>query len=137
MSDINIWAVLVSAVASMVIGGMWFGPLFGKQYMRAIGMDTWSPEKQAAEKKKMGISYFGQFIASLIMFYILAWLIGGLDRMTLGGGVTIGFLSWLGFVVPTKFGDAIWGGKMILFWLAIGNSLITLLVTGAIIGAWK
>lgn len=137
MSDINIWAVLVSAVASMVIGSIWFGPLFGKQFMRAIGMDQWSAEKQAAEKKKMGLSYFGQFLASLIMFYILAWLIGGLDRMTLGGGAMIGFLAWFGFVVPTKFGDAIWGGKMSLFWMTAGNSLITLLVTGAIIGAWK
>lgn len=137
MGEVNIWAVLVSAVASMVIGGTWFGPLFGKQYMHAIGMDTWSAEKQAAEKKKMGMSYFGQFIASLVMFYILAWFIGGLDRLTLQGGMVIGFLVWLGFVVPTKFGDAIWGGKMSLFWLTTGNSLVTLLATGAIIGAWK
>ena len=137
MADINIWAVLVSAVASMVIGGTWFGPLFGKQYMRAVGMDSWSPERQAAEKKKMGMSYFGQFIASLVMFYILAWFIGGLDKLTLQGGILVGFLVWLGFVVPTKFGDALWGGKMSLFWLTTGNSLVTLLATGAIIGSWK
>jgi hypothetical protein len=46
------------------------------------------------------------------------------------------FLMWLGFVVPVKFGDAIWGGKMGLFWLGIGNMLFTLLASGAIIGVW-
>jgi hypothetical protein len=32
-------------------------------------------------------------------------------------------------------GEAIWGGKWPLFWIGVGNMLITLLVTGAIIGA--
>ncbi len=105
--------------------------------MREVGMNQWSPERQAAEKKKMGMSYFGQFVASLVMFYILAWFIGGLDKLTLQGGILVGFLVWIGFVVTTKFGDAIWGGKMSLFWLTTGNSLVILLATGAIIGAWK
>jgi hypothetical protein len=44
--------------------------------------------------------------------------------------------TWLGFVVPIKLGDALWGGKMTMFWLGIGNMLLTLLAGAAIIGAW-
>jgi hypothetical protein len=137
MTDINCWAVLVSAVASMVIGSIWYGPLFGKRFIKEMGMDQWSPEKKAAMKKKMGLTYFGQLVASVIMFYVLAWFIGTLDKLTLSGGLMVGFLIWVGFAVPIKFADAVWGGKMTLFWLSIGNMLVTLLAAGAIIGAWN
>ena len=36
MMYINYWAVLVSAIASMAIGSLWYGPLFGKQFMPAM-----------------------------------------------------------------------------------------------------
>ena len=134
---VNYWAILVSAVAAMVIGSVWFGPLFGKMYIHEMGMDTMSPEKQAEMKKGMMLTYVWQFIASLVMFYVLAWLIGATGHMSLMGGMKAAGLAWLGFIVPLKLGDALWGGKMTLFWLSIGNSLITLVVGGAIIGAWK
>ena len=57
MSDINFWAVLVCAIVSMIVGSIWYGPLFGKLFMREMGMDKWTPEKQAAMKKSMGMSY--------------------------------------------------------------------------------
>ena len=133
---INFWAVLVSAVASMIVGSVWYGPLFGKKYISAMGMDKKSSEEQAMMKKGMMWNYVGQFVASLVMFYVLAWLMGGLNQMSVTGGLTTAFWVWFGFVVPLKFGDAIWGGKMILFWIGIGGSLVTLLAAGAIIGAW-
>jgi hypothetical protein len=133
---VNFWAVLASAVASMVVGSIWYGPMFGKMFMAAMGMDKWSPEKQDAEKKKMTKLYLGQFLASLVMFYVLAWLMGALGAKSPMSGVTVAFWVWLGFVVPVKFGDALWGGKMTMFWLGAGNMLLTLLVAGAIIGAW-
>lgn len=133
---VSILAIVVSAVASMVVGSIWYGPLFGKMFQREMGMDQWSPEKQAEEKKKMGKLYGMQFAASIVMFYVLAAFVakqGGMDVQT---GITVAFWAWLGFVVPTKFGDALWGGNMRLFWLGIGNMLVTLLVAGAIVGAW-
>jgi hypothetical protein len=51
MMDIHYWAVLVSAIVSMIIGSIWYGPLFGKLFMREMGMDTWSKEKQDANKQ--------------------------------------------------------------------------------------
>ncbi len=134
---INIWAVLVSAVASMVIGSIWYGPLFGKKFMLAMGMDKMTPEQQAEMKKNMGMSYFLQFVASLVMFYVLAMFMGRLGQLSLTSGLQVAFWAWLGFVVPVQLGNAIWGGKMSLFWISIGNMLATLLVAGAIIGVWQ
>lgn len=135
--DINIWAVLVSAVASMVIGSVWYGPLFGPMFMEAMDMKKWTEGEREAMKKQMMATYLTQFIASIVMFYVLAKFIVDLDQMTVTGGLVTAFWAWLGFVVPVKLGDAIWGGKMTLFWIGIGNMLVTLLAAGAIIGAWN
>ena len=133
---VNFWAVLVSAIASMVIGSIWYGPLFGKIFSKAMGMDNKTPEEMAQMKKGMGLMYFKQFLASVLMFYVFAWLMGALGAVSIKGGIQVAFWVWLGFVVPVKFGDALWGGKMVLFWIGAGNMLLTLLATGAIIGAW-
>lgn len=136
-TQINFWAVLVSAIASMVIGSVWYGPLFGKMFMQAMGLDKLSPEEQTKMKNTMMRSYALQFLGSVVMFFVLAWYITTSIHAGIFGGVANAFGLWLGFVVPLALGNAVWGGKMKLFWLNIGNMLITLLVAGAIIGAWR
>ncbi|HYV33719.1 MAG TPA: DUF1761 domain-containing protein [Candidatus Limnocylindria bacterium] len=137
MVTVNIWAVLASAVASMVIGSIWFGPLFGKKYMSLMGMDQWSPEKQAEMKKGMTMTYVWQFVASVVMFYVFAWLMGALHAATAMDGIQTAFWVWLGFIVPLKLGDSLWGGKMAMFWLGIGNSILTLAAGGILIALIK
>lgn len=133
----NYLAIIGSAIASMVIGSVWYGPVFGKKFMRLMGMDQWSPERQAAEKKKMGKLYALQLVASLVMFYVLSLFIDQTGSTGISGGVTTALWTWLGFVVPVQLGNAIWGGNMQLFYLAAGNMFLTLLAAGAIIGAFN
>ncbi len=133
---INYWAVIVAAIASMVIGSIWYGPLFGKKFMQEMGFNSMSEEQKAEMKKGMAKTYIIQFIASMVMFYVLAWLMGALNQMSAMGGVQAAFWIWLGFVLPVKLGDAIWGGKMSLFYIGVSNMLVTLVAGGMIIGAW-
>lgn len=135
--DINYFAILTSVVASIVIGSLWYGPLFGKKYMEALGMNEWSDEKQTRMKKTMPFAYLGQFVASLVMFFVFAWYVGLSGHDGILGGINNAFWVWIGFVVPLKLGDVLWGGKWILFWLSTGNMFVTLLVAGIIIGAWR
>jgi hypothetical protein len=135
-ANVNLWAVLVSAIASMVIGSIWFGPLFGKMFMEAMGMKKWTPKQRAEMRNRMVLSYIGQFIASLVMFYVLAGLIVGFGHLDLMGGIETALIVWIGIIVPVKFGDAVWGGKSTLFWLGIGDMLVTMLAAGIIIGIW-
>ncbi len=137
MVIINYWAVLASAIASMVVGSIWYGPLFGMKFMQAMGMDAWNQEKQEEMKKAMLRTYFMQFIGSFVMFFVFAWYIGLSNHAGVLGGINNAFWVWIGFVVPLKLSDALWGGKITLFWLGIGNMLITLLVGGVIIGIWQ
>jgi hypothetical protein len=137
MSSVNYVGVFVSAIASMVVGSIWYGPLFGKQFMKAMCMEEMTEDQKKEMQKGMWKSYVLQFIASLVMFYIFAWLLSATDQVDVGGAMVTAFWVWLGFIVPIKLGDAIWGGKMSLFWLGIGNMLVTLLVAGAILGGWQ
>lgn len=136
-ANINYWAVLVCTVLSMVIGTVWYGPLFGKKFMAAMGMDKWTPEQQAAMKKQMGMSYALQFLASLVMFFILSIFTAGTSPHSGLNGIHVALLTWVGFVVPMKIGDTIWGGKWSLFWIGVGYMLVLLVASGAIIGAWR
>lgn len=47
-------AVLGAAIASMILGFLWYGPLFGNAWMRLSGMTE--ADKAAAQKKGMGIA---------------------------------------------------------------------------------
>ncbi len=133
--DINYLAVLLAAVASMVIGSLWYGPLFGKVFMKAMGMEGMTPEQKQSMQKAMIWNYVGQLVASLVMFFVLAWFIGAVGDGAMMTALKTAFWGWLGFVVPVKAGDALWGGKKELFWLGVGNMLVTLLTAAAIIAA--
>ena len=134
---INYWAILVSTLVAMVIGFIWYGPLFGKVFSQAAGFDKKTPEEQAVMKKGMWKGYVFQFIASLLMFYVLAWIEYYIFAWGPWEGMQVAFWMWLGFVLPVKFSDMLWGGSKTLFWLSVCNMLLTLLIAGAIIGAWQ
>jgi len=134
---INYWAILVSAIAAMVIGGIWWGPLFGKQWMAANGFDRMAPEQREAMKKSMAGAYIQQFIVALIQASVLAYLIVNFADPGAVSGMKMAALLWLGFIAPVQYGAKLWGGQKFSFvLLTFGNTLLTMLAMGAIIGAW-
>ena len=94
MEGVNAWAVLAAALSSFLLGGLWYGPLFGKTWNKAAGMD---PQKQGHPAKIFG----GAFVFSLIAAAVFAWLLG--PQPDLGTAVCRGALVGVGFVA-TSFG---------------------------------
>jgi TRAP-type C4-dicarboxylate transport system permease small subunit len=77
--EVNYLAILVCGLVSMVLGSLWYGPLFGKPWMAMIGIkkpDVMTP----AIKKMMAKSYSIMFIGSLLMAFILG------NILAYGGG---------------------------------------------------
>lgn len=143
MPDINYLAVLVSGIAAMVVGYLWFGPLFGKKWMRSNGMDQWSDEKRREAMKSMNSAYLVTFVLALVQAWVLAGVIwfmsnaGSVD-ITTASGLKAGFMMWLGFVLPVKYGDKAWSSKKFeTIVIELGNSLVTLLVMGIILALWR
>ncbi len=135
---INVWAVLVCAVLSMVIGSIWFGPLFGKFWMRINGFTAMDDARKKELMKEMIPTYIIQLVLSLVQAVILAYFI---NQMPQTSGVVIGLLVWLGFALPSVAGLALWNGKSIkdritLTVVSSGFHLVSLVVFSLILAAW-
>lgn len=136
---INVMAVIASAIASMIVGTIWYGPLFGKQWIKMMKFSA--QDMAAAKKKGMGGTYAMQFVASLVMAFVLAHSIvfaSTYMKVTgLNAGVMAGFWNWIGFVAPVTLGMSLWGGKSWKLWLLDnGHYLVTLCIMGAILAMW-
>jgi hypothetical protein len=137
---INMVAVLVAAASSIVLGFLWYGPLFGKPWMAMMGFTKDSMEK--AKAKGMTTNYLVMTLGSFLMAYVLAHSLEFASVYTKTYGVSAGlmaaFWSWLGFVAPVQVGDQLWGGKpWKLFLITGGYYLVSLCIMGVILASWK
>jgi len=136
MPDINLVAVLVAGIFAVVVGAVWYGPLFGKMWRRLIGM---SMEDMKNMKMTPVAAMIGGFITALLMAYVLAHgiVFGNAYLGTSGieGGMQGAFWYWLGFAVPLTGAGYLWEGKSVKLWvLHAGYYLVALLGMGAILG---
>jgi hypothetical protein len=92
MPDVNWIAVLLCAVSSLVLGGIWYSPmLFAKPWQRAAGLSD-----EAAKSGNMGLIFGLTFVLSLIAAYVFAMFLGrnfGLGP-AIGAGASAG-LCWV------------------------------------------
>jgi len=136
---INYLAIVVAAIASMIIGFIWYGPLFGKTWMQLSGI---TQEKiDAAKAKGMTKTYIIAFVGSLVMSNVLAHsLVFAAAFYKVSGmpaGLMSGFWNWLGFVATVTLGAVLWEGKPWKLWvLTNGYYLVSLLVMGVILALW-
>jgi hypothetical protein len=127
---INWWAVIVAAIVKFVIGGIWYMPLFGKQYRALMGV----PE--GSDMSGLGPALAVQLVGDLVMSYILARFIIHYGT-GFGLGILIGFMAWLGFVAAVTIPQRFYERRPWELW-AINNAylLIGMVVMGAILGWW-
>jgi Protein of unknown function (DUF1761) len=129
--EVNWLAIIVAAVVKFVIGGIWYMPLFGKQYRQLMGV----PE--GSDMSGMAPALVAQFIGDLIMAYILARFVIHYGPTSFGEGVLVGFMAWLGFVATVGVAQVFYEKKPWALWLInSGYLLVGLLVMGAILGLW-
>src|SRR3989338_618967 len=133
---INYLAVFVAAIASMVLGFLWFGPLFGKQWTSLMGFD----KKKMEEMKKKGMppqTWALMIIGTLVTSYVLAHFVDYLDATTFAGALQAGFWIWLGFFASVMLGMVLWEGKpWKLYYLVVAYNLVNLLVMASILALW-
>lgn len=136
-TPVNFLAVLVSAVAAMVLGFVWYHPkVFGAKWLRYIHMT----EKETKEMN-MGQSYLIMFVGALVTAYVMAHFLFYSNAQTALDGVKTGFWLWLGFVATTGLGDVLFGGKLKKPWgmylIQMGHYLVDFAILGAILTVWR
>ncbi len=131
---VNIWGVVLSAIAAMIIGMLWYSRvLFGKKWSKLVGM---TPDMEAAARKRGNKSYPVMFVAALVTAYILGLFINNMFVPTLNSALLVAFFAWLGFVATSMSGEYLFNAKLkpwMLYAINAGYQLVTLLVSAVIL----
>ncbi len=128
---INYLAVFVAALLGFIIGGLWYGPLFGKQWMKEMNF-TEESLKNANMAKIFGFS----FVLSLVISFNLAAFLG--DKADLTWGLTAGALAGIGWVAASIGITYLFGRKSLkLFLIDAGYQAVTYTLMGGLLGVWK
>lgn len=137
---INFVAVFVATLVSMVVGFLWYGPLFGKQWM--VLMKFNEADRKKGKEAGMTKNYVLMMLGSFVMAYVLAHsIVFGSAYLGVSGpmaGASAAFWSWLGFMAPLTMSSVLWEGKPWKLWLLNnGYNLVSLVLMGMVIASWK
>lgn len=134
-SLINWWAVLVAALAYMGLGSLWYGPLFGKQWMAYVGISEESMKKMPLTPLQ---AIIGGFVTACVMATVLSFASLFFAATTLMHALLLAVWVWLGFVATTQAGSFLWEGKPFgLFVINASNSLVALVIMSLILVLWR
>ncbi len=134
--DVNWFAVLAATAFAMVLGMLWYGPFFGKPWMKAMGMDPNAP--MSPEKKKEGMKAMSWNVpVALLSAYVLAHFVDYTASVTWMDGAQTGFWLWLGFQLPLIVQGKLYENKKNEL-LAINGAyqLVMLMGMGATLAYW-
>ena len=130
--SINPWAVLVAALSTFVIGGVWYSPiLFARQWMAAASLTA-----QEVESGNMAKILGGALVLELVMAANLAAFLSGPPNVVWGmiAGALVG-LGWVSLALGVIY---LFEHRPFKLWLInSGYQLVSFVVMGAILGAWK
>jgi hypothetical protein len=134
-TGMNWLAVIVSGAAAMMIGFFWYGPLFGKAWMKANKF-TEKDMKKMKITPKMAMS-FGT-INSFVMAILLALIFSALKSNSLVDGIIAGVVLWAGIAATTRVNSVIFEQRPLsLYIINAGYDLTTILAMGIILSVWK
>jgi hypothetical protein len=135
---IRLLPVLVAAIATMVIGFLWYSPwLFARPWMVAMGYNPDDKARMGEMRKSAGKSYAIAFVTSLLSAFVLAKVI---DITTVNSplyGMKVAFAMWLGFVTTVQLTAKLFENKPTkLYLINTSYQLVCYLAMGAIIASW-
>ena len=131
MPEFNLWAVITAAVASFILGGLWYSPvLFGKAWQRETGL---SDEQLAGGN--MALIFGLAFVLSLVAAFVFALFLGPRPPLALGlGAGSSAGLCW----VASSFGiNYLFERKSLkLFFINGGYHTLQFTLIGLILARW-
>jgi hypothetical protein len=126
--NVNWLAVLLAALSAFVLGGLWYGPLFGKAWLRLNGKPEDSP--MAGHPAKV---FGGSFVLALVSAAVFAMFLG--RDPGLGFATAVGAAAGLGWVATSYGINYLFAGRKLGLWLVDGGyHTVQFTLYGAILG---
>lgn len=134
--NISFVTVFISAIASTVVGLIWYSPwVLGKMWMKEMG---YTPESLAQKKQDMTRKHVLSFLSTLVTAYALAVVINSVFTAGIYDLTEIGLVLALGFVASIKFHDKLYvDGSWKLFFINTGYQVASIVLMSLIIGLFS
>lgn len=132
MPEVNLLAVLLCGVSSMVLGALWYSPaLFGKSWQRSAGLAD-----EELKRGNMALIMTSAFVLSLLAAYVFALFLGREMPLAgaIGAGVSAG-LCWVGAAFGINY---LFERRPLRLWLVnAGYHTLQFALFGLILGSMK
>ncbi len=131
--NINWISILLAAIASMVVGYVWFSDaLFGKSWRKMMGVS----ERDAKKSMDMSMMLW-PFIGAVVTAYVLKNFLFFMGAPLLSDAFVGAFMVWLGFFATTLLNGVVFEKKgWDWYWLMAGHHLVSLLAMAAVLQLW-
>ena len=132
--DLNWMAVVAAAVSAFMLGGLWYGAIFGKAWQQQLGL---SDERIASGNT--AFIFGGSFVLSLVISIGLAGLLSAVvPTPTLLSGLLFGMQISIVFVAASFGINYLFARhSLALFGIDAGYMILMFAAMGAILGAWR
>jgi hypothetical protein len=132
MDSINWLAVPVAALSGFVIGGLWYGPLFGKAWMAATGI-TEEKAKSANMARTFGLTFVLNVVAAASLAMLLSAPDYGWQE-----GLFYGAITGLTFVSAALGITYLFEQRPLSqFLINAGYQTVNFATMGLILGIWR
>ena len=134
--SLNLLAILACGVVSLVIGVIWYGPLFGKAW---AGYTGWTEDKvKAFPASRMASTYLLTFAAALVTAYALAFLVRALGIARATDGLFLGLVTGIGFAAMAFATTHLFEHKPVGLWFIVsGYQLVYQIAASVIVTLWR
>ena len=127
---LNWWAILVATLAAFVLGGLWYGPLFGKMWLHALNKSEYDLTPSA-------VPFIVSIVTSFITCVVLAWLILVLGISTWEDGALFGLIVGIAFIACSSVSDgAFCRWSWTLLSIQAGYRILFCVISGVIFAIW-
>ncbi len=136
MFEVNWLAVIVAGLVPLIVGALWYGPLFGKRWLALMEMTAEEIQEGFNPLRTYGLS----FVLALLTAYILAQLLamtGGSGGSAMVG-VHLALMVLVAFVLPVaQQGVTFEKRKAGLAWLNIAYNGVALILQAVVLSVWR
>jgi hypothetical protein len=134
MDDLNLFAIVVAAIASFLLGGLWYSPvLFGKIWMKEVGYDE---SQQGHPGKVFGFALLFSLIAAWTLARVaIDWF--GAD-FSLSQALHVALMGGVGFVAASFGVNYQFAQRSFKLWaIDAGYHVAQFCAFAVVLGLWK
>ncbi len=133
MHEVQLLPILVAGFAPMVLGMLWYGPLFGKRWLALMERTEEEIRRDFNPLKTHGVSFLLALGTAFVLQQLLAASEGGV-----AAGIHLALLASFGFLLPLGYqGCAYEGRKGGLVALNVAYNSLALMGQAAVLAVWS